>query len=858
MRQPTIPFHLLVLVAFLAGAVFAPQSARAAAPTFVLRNPTPQCTSLVDVTFASNRFVIVGDAGLVLTSTDGATWHIAANLTGGGLNAVAFGAGQWIAVGVAGRIFTSPDAFTWTLRSSPTTQPLNAVTYASNQWLACGNTGTIITSPDGISWTPRSSGTALPLTGIAGRTGAHVAVGDDNTLLRSTDGATWTPHTLAEPTTDLRSAAILNNQFVVAGYAGRIYTSPDGVTWTSRANSGTGGAGYESVTYDGTQYIITTFGGSLVPTANFTNRPLIATSFNPSVPRNGIAFGAGVIVAVGEGGDIATSSDGRTWVQRGSSGAEYRINNVASLNGRWFAGATYGTIYSSADGVTWSRPATLAGELFGWAYGANRYVGVGAGGRVATSSDGIAWSTDTTSSGVTRSLTGATFGNGRFVAVGDGGVVTTSTDGLAWTPRTSGVTTNLNAIVTLGSRYVAVGDAGVIITSNDGATWTRATNTGTANLVGACVHGGIAYTTGTGTILSSPDGQTWTRRVTNSAAYAGIAPAHGGLVAAVFGGSVSYSPDGITWSTLTGLPTAGGAFQGAGSDGTTAMIVGNGGTILQSIDPNAPPSRLVNVATRGLVQAGGSLTPGFVLKGTGSKQVVVRAVGPTLSVFGLPALADLKLELVNQQTNATVATNDDWGGSAALSTRFASLGAFPLAPASRDAAVQATLPINNGGYSVRITASGTGTSGVALAEVYDADDASSSVRLANVSTLGFVGTDENVLTPGFVISGTRPKRLLIRAIGPGLIPLGVEAVLADPQFSVFPAGASVAIAGSNDWGGTVALRTTFTNAGAFAVADNSRDAAVDVTLAPGGYTVVTSGTGNTTGTALVEIYDLDP
>ena len=68
----------------------------------------------------------------------------------------------------------------------------------------------------------------------------------------------------------------------------------------------------------------------------------------------------------------------------------------------------------------------------------------------------------------------------------------------------------------------------------------------------------------------------------------------------------------------------------------------------------------------------------------------------------------------------------------------------------------------------------------------------------------------------------------------------------------------MAIATSDNWGGTPALRATFTAAGAFAIPDTSRDAAVEVTLPPGGYTVVASGVGATTGTALVEIYDLDP
>jgi hypothetical protein len=220
-------------------------------------------------------------------------------------------------------------------------------------------------------------------------------------------------------------------------------------------------------------------------------------------------------------------------------------------------------------------------------------------------------------------------------------------------------------------------------------------------------------------------------------------------------------------------------------------------------------------------------------------------------------LSDLKFDLINQATGGAIASNDDWGGSTALAGDFAAVGAFPLSPDSKDAAVRSTLAVNQGGYSVQISP-GNGAAGIALAEVYDADADESPVRLMNVSTLGFVGTGENVLTPGFVVRGNGSKSVLIRAIGPGLSALGVGGVLNDPQLSVFATGSETAMATNNDWGGSAAMKATFAAAGAFSLADNSRDAAVTLTLPPGGYTVVISGVAGTTGLALVEIYDLDP
>jgi hypothetical protein len=204
-------------------------------------------------------------------------------------------------------------------------------------------------------------------------------------------------------------------------------------------------------------------------------------------------------------------------------------------------------------------------------------------------------------------------------------------------------------------------------------------------------------------------------------------------------------------------------------------------------------------------------------------------------------------------------SNDNWNDTPATVETMTALGAFALMSNSKDSVVLPTLPAD--GYSVRISAAGGATSGVALAEIYDADTGTPEARLVNVSTRGFVGTGENVLAAGFVIEGSRPKQLLIRAVGPGLIPHGVTGVLADPQFSIVPTGSTTAIASSNDWGSggaADALGAIFAKVYAFALTAGSKDAALIVQLPGGGYSVVVSGVGGTTGNALVEIYDLEP
>jgi hypothetical protein len=269
-------------------------------------------------------------------------------------------------------------------------------------------------------------------------------------------------------------------------------------------------------------------------------------------------------------------------------------------------------------------------------------------------------------------------------------------------------------------------------------------------------------------------------------------------------------------------------------------------------------SRLVNLSTRAFLPAGSSLTPGFYVRGTRAKPLLIRAVGPTLSFFGvLTALTEARLDLYAQDSGAVVASNNAWGGGTALSNAFASVGAFPLAADSKDAAVQTSLTPR--AYTVRVTSEPT-AAGVTLAEVYDAEPLTpAGAQLVNLSSLGFVGTGDNVLTAGFVISGNASKRLLVRAVGPGLAPFGVANPLPDPQLGLVPLGQAEPIATNDDWPNLVNVQSAFTAAGAFALTPGSKDAALVITLEPGAYTVIVSGvSGSASGTALVEIYDLDP
>lgn len=262
-------------------------------------------------------------------------------------------------------------------------------------------------------------------------------------------------------------------------------------------------------------------------------------------------------------------------------------------------------------------------------------------------------------------------------------------------------------------------------------------------------------------------------------------------------------------------------------------------------------ARLGNLSVRSIAGTGDqTLTVGFVVGGSGgSKQLLVRGVGPTLASFNLTGfLVDPRLSLYNAQ-GALLNQNDDWGGGATLANAFSAVGAFPLPATSRDAALFGAIAA--GGNSVQV-GSGSGT-GIALVEAYDADAMTSPARLINLSARNQVGLDSNALFVGFVVAGTGAKTVLIRGVGPALAQFGVGGVLADPRLTVYDAQ-SRALLSNDDW--SPSLASTFAAVGAFALPNASKDAALVTTLVPGAYSAELAGVNRTTGVGLVEVYEL--
>ena len=172
--------------------------------------------------------------------------------------------------------------------------------------------------------------------------------------------------------------------------------------------------------------------------------------------------------------------------------------------------------------------------------------------------------------------------------------------------------------------------------------------------------------------------------------------------------------------------------------------------------PSPSGSHFANISTRMDVGTGNNvMIAGFIVSGSQSKTIIVRALGPTLGSYGVAnALNDPMLEL-HDSSGATIATNDDWQ-TGSQASHISSSGYAPTN--SNEPALIATLPA--GAYTAIVRGYNNST-GVALVEVYELDTLST--RLSNISTRGQVGTDQNVLIGGLIINGSASKKLIVRA-----------------------------------------------------------------------------------------------
>ncbi|HEY0369798.1 MAG TPA: matrixin family metalloprotease [Chthoniobacterales bacterium] len=264
--------------------------------------------------------------------------------------------------------------------------------------------------------------------------------------------------------------------------------------------------------------------------------------------------------------------------------------------------------------------------------------------------------------------------------------------------------------------------------------------------------------------------------------------------------------------------------------------------------PTPPPpaaSTLVNISTRAQVGINDNvLIGGFIIQGTTPKKLLLRAIGPSLTQYGVAgALQDPQIEL-HDGSGALITTNDDWQTGGQLSAILAT-GKAPTD--QHESALIATLAPGN--YTA-IVRGANSTQGVALVEGYELD--TPQTLLSNISTRGVVGTGDGVMIAGFIVQGGSGKKVIVRAVGPSLAPF-LNGWLANPTLTLYNSSGT-ALATNDDWRNGSQYNEIV---GSGHAPTSDAESAIVATLPPGSYTAIVSGANGGTGVGMVEVYGLN-
>lgn len=545
------------------------------------RLPCAQGSRLRSVAWGDGRYVAVGKAGNIITSTNGVDWTSVVVEIDGGLDKVVFGNGLFVAVGTTfspyqvlsnynvysylswdiGLVFTSADGLNWSAAPATETIPIASLTFGNGVFVACasGSKAFVHTSTDGRHWTPQVLD-GLNARLVSWQNGSFLAMKNWD-LYRSTDAVHWEhlPNSLYSGY--VMALCFGLNRYVAAGYQ-FVFVSDDGVDWRDQ---------------------------------------LLARSTIKSVAASPTRF----VALTDNIGKVLVSEDGENWAEVDTY-TDQELEAVIYANGRFLAVGEAGTITTSADGLRWT-PDQVANRVdyYGVARLGSLLVVAGDAGNILTSTNGRDWTYRPTPT--TRNLHAVHYANGLFVASGRKGALITSPDGVAWTSRASGVPNYLERIHWADGLWVAVGELGDITTSTNGLNWTPL-NTGTAPLTD---HEGVTYGNGLwvaaggyfeyggdygparSTLFTSTNGRDWTL---NNSLRLGVrlrdVTFGGGRFLAVGNdGQMLLSTNGLEWATTW-------AYSPQGTENLRRVIyasgrfvaAGNDGILISSATPENPLS----------------------------------------------------------------------------------------------------------------------------------------------------------------------------------------------------------------------------------------------------------------------------
>ena len=472
------------LVLFLGAILFLTTSRGQDFPIECLRagsTPEANASTLRAVAFNSDRFVAVGDSGMIVLSTNTVNWQRQPTPTTSALYGLTYGAGRFVAVGDAGCVLQSTNGGDWLLANAGPTNNLRKIAFGNGHFVASTDLLTLLRSADGLNWEPSTNGlpTVGQLIGVYFGGGLFVGFGYNGAIYTSSDGLNWSNRSVSAHSA-FTCGTYGNGVFITAGVDGfgedQVAISTNGVTWTTFRHS----TDYQAFCFG--NGLLVGLGGRVrwsVDGFAWTDGPGSINCYCSS-----IAFGLGQFVAVGLNGAIWTSSDLATWTQRNATVCP--IVAFAEGNGVSVGiSRNFGVIYSSQNQVDYTRRRDPGGSLTSITFGQNLFVTVGIIGPLI-SNDGTNWtSVPAPAPGI---LYRVRFEQNLWVAVGQS--IISSENGSNWVLRVQspGYLTDL---VYGDGRFVGCGWDGAIWSSADGTNWLDCSYATTLDLSPGKFQGGL-------------------------------------------------------------------------------------------------------------------------------------------------------------------------------------------------------------------------------------------------------------------------------------------------------------------------------------------------------------------------------
>lgn len=479
------------------------------------------------IAYNAGLWIAVGSNGSITSTTDGVVWSNIISGVPNNLLAVTYALGYWIVVGSNGCILVSTGGSAW--------QQVNVATFSTFTSLASFNSyiyatsadGSIWSTVDGLVWNQTNTGlTNRKLTGMTYGNGIYVAVGSAGTVLYSQNAVTWFTAP-AISSTDLNSVDYANGYFVTTGGSGKTYYSTDGQKWyRSLVDTFVGAA------TDGAYAYFLTSWGDIYRGSNNNTSLQMYTSVGVVDVYNALAYGNAMLVAVSDTGAIYNSTDLLNFTQRntGSQPLTSVVYDDVSGAPKFIAVGNLGNILTSTNGIVWNlQTAVTTNNLNGVAVFSNgNYIAVGEAGTILVSTNGgTTWTTRV--SGTTKDFRSVavkptSLSTGIAVLAGAGGIILSTTDLNTFTTVADGsvtvnaVTVDLNDINNVfysstqlpnlanSKVFVFSADNGQIIISDDLASFKSIPAATTANFTCATVavnrlvvvgDGGLTYSTST-------------------------------------------------------------------------------------------------------------------------------------------------------------------------------------------------------------------------------------------------------------------------------------------------------------------------------------------------------------------------